>query len=278
MDVIGDEVAPAALKYTRLGGVIPCSLRKRGKKQRAEVARHLGASDRLLVLATESGGVHVLDLGGEPMRSFLGAHSMPVNCVHMDDGGEYVASCSDEGRVVVHELYGEDAQAFEYGEAVSCVRLGPQYARQRGVAVGTADGKVRLKSKNWFGQVKDELIHADEGAIDDIAWESSGVFLAWSSAIGVKIFDCVKTQIISHLQRPVGWEAGTRCHLCWVDSATLLVGWGRTVRKVAIRRRDSSLTSPRAVDSTLSIFNVRYVSALHLVALQASLVNLWGAA
>ena len=45
------------------------------------------------------------------------------------------------------------------------------YAKQPEFAVGSFDGHVRLKNKNWFGQMKDEDVHDDEGTIEEIAWQ-----------------------------------------------------------------------------------------------------------
>ena len=63
---------------------------------------------------------------------------------------------------MIHELYGHETQTFDYREALTCIRLAPGYAKQNELAVGSFDGHIRLKNKNWFGQMKDEDVHDDE--------------------------------------------------------------------------------------------------------------------
>ena len=239
------------LKYLRLGGKVADSLR-RTDPTKAERATDLDVNDKLLTLATEKGAIHVLDLSGGPIRRF-DVHTMPVHAVHIDASGEHIASCSNEGRVVIHELYGHETQTFDYGEALTCVRLAPAYARQPELAVGSFDGHVRLKNKNWFGQMKDEDVLADRGRIEEIAWQGSGAFLAWGSDAGVKVWDCRTRQMMGHVSAPaVAGEGGgsqNRCCLCWADDRILLIGWGATVQIIEIKDRDSTPGVVRRTDS-----------------------------
>jgi hypothetical protein len=81
-----------------------------------------------------------------------------------------------------------------------------------------------------------------QGSVDAMAWQPDGDFLAWSSAVGVKIYDCRKSQIISHISRPESWRADMRCQLCWVNSFKLLVGWGNSVRVAEVRSRATQVS------------------------------------
>ena len=209
----------------------------------------LDANDKLIALATKRGLVHVLDLSGGPIRRF-DVHTMPPNAIHIDESGEYISSCSDEGRVVVHALYGHDSetQTFDYGEALTCVRLSPGYAKQNELLIGSFDGQLRLKAKNWFGQMRDESIHMDKGRIEEMAWQPAGAFLAWASDLGVKIFDCKQRKIIGHIP-PFG-SITHRCHLCWSGTQTLLIGWGHAIRAIEIQGADSTPGSIRRTDSS----------------------------
>ena len=210
--------------------------------------------------ATRSGAIHVLDLSGGPIRRF-GVHTMPVHSVHIDASGEHIASCSNEGRVVIHELYGHETQTFDYGEALTCVRLAPAYARQPELAVGSFDGHVRLKNKNWFGQMKDEDVLADRGRVEEIAWQGSGAFLAWASDAGVKVWDCRTREVMGHLPPPPGAvpsagegsAAQNRCCLCWADDRILLIGWGSAVHIVEIKDRDSTPGVVRTTSATAGL-------------------------
>lgn len=55
---------------------------------------------QFMCLATKWGAINLLDhLGYSSQQQELPTHSMPVNMVDVDSGGDYVASCSDEGKV-----------------------------------------------------------------------------------------------------------------------------------------------------------------------------------
>lgn len=263
------------LKYLRLGGKVADTLR-RSDQSKAECATDLDANEKLLALATQRGAIHVLDLSGGSIRRF-DAHSMPVHAVHIDQDGEHIASCSNvrrkpaarttvnyltetlacalplaqEGRAVIHELYGHDTQTYDYREALTCVRLAPGYAKQQEFAVGSFDGHVRLKNKNWFGQMKDEDVHADQGNIEEIAWQQGGAFLAWASGAGAKVWDCRQRQMMGHVPRPPDLEGDSqRCSLCWADERTLLIGWGQVVSVIEIRDREATPGAVRRTDSS----------------------------
>jgi hypothetical protein len=109
-----DGGGPPRLKYVRLGGNVVDSMWGRGRLSKNQAggvsrrkqlpwARAMDAGEKLLALAEDSGAVHVMDLCGEAMRRF-DVLSMPPNCVHIEPQGEFVATCSNEGRVVVQEL------------------------------------------------------------------------------------------------------------------------------------------------------------------------------
>lgn len=156
-----------------------------------------------------------------------------------------------QGRVLIHELYGHETQTFDYREALACVRLAPGYAKQNEFAAGTFDGHVRLKNKNWFGQMKDEDVHADAGKIEEIAWQPRGAFLAWASDAGVKVWDCKQRQMMGHVPRPPDLNADAqRCSLCWADERRLLIGWGTVVLVIEIRDREVTPGAVRRTDSS----------------------------
>jgi tricorn protease-like protein len=61
-------------------------------------------------LGTHWGAIHILDFAGNEIKKF-NSHSTTVNELDIDASGEYVASCSDDGKVVIHGLYNQEVRA-----------------------------------------------------------------------------------------------------------------------------------------------------------------------
>jgi hypothetical protein len=51
----------------------------------------------------------------------------------IDAAGEFVASCADDGRVVIHGLYTKQMVEHKFKQAITCVALDPNYARNKKV-------------------------------------------------------------------------------------------------------------------------------------------------
>lgn len=80
-------------------------------------------------------------------------HTATVNEVSFDSDGEYVGSCSDDGTVVISNLYTDEKEKFEYHRPVKAVALDPEYARKssKQFALGGLAGQLIFLSKGWLG-------------------------------------------------------------------------------------------------------------------------------
>ena len=53
-----------------------------------------------MCLGTKRGALNLLDhLGHSSQQQEFPTHELPVNMVDIDSGGDYIASCSDDGKV-----------------------------------------------------------------------------------------------------------------------------------------------------------------------------------
>lgn len=56
------------------------------------------------------------------------AHTVAVNQISVDSSGEFIASCSDDGRVFVHGLYSSDRnESVSVGRVVKTIALDPNF-------------------------------------------------------------------------------------------------------------------------------------------------------
>lgn len=74
--------------------------------------------------------MHILDHQGTSVQKELKAHTVAVNQISVDRKGEFFATCSDDGKVVVHGLFSKDSNlSFNVSRLVKTVALDPFYAR-----------------------------------------------------------------------------------------------------------------------------------------------------
>lgn len=84
------------------------------------------------------------------------AHSATVNDLCFDAEGEYVSSCSDDGSVVISNLFTDERLKFDYHRPMKSIALDPDYSRKstRTFVAGGLAGQLFLNSKTWLGYNK----------------------------------------------------------------------------------------------------------------------------
>ncbi|KAJ3297142.1 Vacuolar protein sorting-associated protein 41 [Borealophlyctis nickersoniae] len=218
------------LKYQRLAATLSETLKK-------DAVSAMAVSDRFLALGTHWGVVHILDLIGTDVKRFQ-SHSATVNELSIDTSGEFVASASDDGKVVINSLYTTEVQTFNYKRPVKAVCLEPDYSRKttRQFVSGGMAEYLLLSGKGWFGN-KDVVIHSGEGPIYNVKWRGS--YIAWANEAGIKIYDCLSQQRFAYIDRPPGSPRADlfRCNLCWKSDTELFIGWANSVKIGVIKER-----------------------------------------
>eukprot|EP01126_Amoeba_proteus_P049870 TRINITY_DN5851_c0_g1_i16.p1 TRINITY_DN5851_c0_g1~~TRINITY_DN5851_c0_g1_i16.p1 ORF type:complete len:820 (+),score=181.45 TRINITY_DN5851_c0_g1_i16:313-2772(+) len=182
----------------------------------------------------------------------------PVREISIDTAGEFVASCADDGRVVIHGLYTKSTVEHTFKQPVTCVSLDPGYAKNKKEAFvcGGKSGKLIMSEKGWWS-ASNTVLHEGEGTIYAIAWERE--LIAWANDIGVKIYDCNAKERITYIDRPRNSPRPDlyRCCLCWEDPTTIIIGWADSVKigKVKPRPRQAEGLPGRCVE-IISMFRV----------------------
>lgn len=96
--------------------------------------------------------------------------------------------------------------------------------------------------------LKGTVLSEAEGRVTALAWH--GHFVAWASAIGVRIYDLnLKCSLgLIKWDEPEGMAlTNYRCNLRWYGVANLLIGWLDTVRICVIRKPNSIEISTRSL-------------------------------
>ena len=85
---------------------------------------------------------------GNEIRRFS-CHTTTVTELSIDDSGEYIASCSSDGKVCINGLYTGEAFEYEHNRPVLSVALEPGYGKKASKAfvIGGKAGKLVLNTK-----------------------------------------------------------------------------------------------------------------------------------
>lgn len=227
---VEEEEEEPRLKYQRLGGSLPDLL-----SSPTQAASCLAVSDKLLVLGTRAGTVHLLDVKGYQVKR-LQKHEASVVDVCCDRKGEYVASCAADGSVWVQSLYTDESARFEYNGPLSAIALDPEYASKasRRFVVGGEAGKLWMNNRGWLG-TRDTVLHHGEGPVQNIEW--CGNFIAWANNVGVKVFDSSTSQRVGFVDLPDNslHPELYRPQIVWNTPNTLIVAWPHAVKVAKLR-------------------------------------------
>ncbi|XP_059840611.1 vacuolar protein sorting-associated protein 41 homolog isoform X1 [Hypanus sabinus] len=218
------------LKYERLGNGVTEILQK-------DVASCMIVHDKFLALGTHHGKVYLLDVQGN-VTQYFDISSVKVNQISLDESGEYIGICSDDGKVQVVGLYTREGFHESFDCPIKIVALHPQFSRSSSKQFITGSNKLLLYERNWLNRWKMVVLHEGEGTITNVKWRGS--LIAWSNSAGVKIYDVSSKQRITNIARD---NTDFRpdmylCSLCWKDNLTLIIGWATSVKVCVVKERD----------------------------------------
>lgn len=230
-----DEIEPK-LKYVRLSNDLQSILLKSS-------ATCIAVHPKFICLGSHWGVIHILDHQGNSIQGKeLKAHTVSVNQISIDSNGEFIATCSDDGRVFIHSLFSKENNVhLNLGRLVKTIALDPCYykygSNKRFI---TGDDRLTLYERTFLGGLRPTVLCESEGLVKSLCWGEN--FLAWSSNIGVRVYDMnarCSLGLIKWEEHPGISIDKFRCNLRWADSRTLLIGWVDTVRVCVIRKRSN---------------------------------------
>lgn len=227
-----DEDEEPKLKYERVGNAVQDILQQ-------DAASCMAVHHKFLALGTHWGVVHVLDHQGNNIRNKeFPSHTTTVNQISIDMYGEYVASCSEDGRVVINGLYNSENNVQHLFDCpIRAIALHPGYSKRgnRQFVVGVGE-KMLLYEKGWIRN-KSTVLHSGTGYIRTIKWK--GEFLAWADSQGVEVYDVNRRGRIAHIEKMSKnlRDDMYKCNLCWKDNQTLLIAWADHIQIGVVKER-----------------------------------------
>ena len=204
-------------------------------------ARCIAVNTKFVCLGNNWGMIHMLDHQGNTVLQELRLHSTDVNQISIDSNGDFIASCSDDGRVFIKGLYSSDNNQDLKKEncKVKSVAIDPNYYKPgSGRRFITGDEQLVLYEKTFLVRLKSTVLCKAQGTVHNVKW--NGQFVAWADNLGVWVFDIEARRSLGLIKWPRNPEAlpeNYRCNICWKDNATFLVGWVDSVRICHIRKK-----------------------------------------
>ncbi|XP_015273395.1 PREDICTED: vacuolar protein sorting-associated protein 41 homolog [Gekko japonicus] len=227
-----DSEAEPKLKYERLSNGVTEILQK-------DVASCMTVHEKFLALGTHYGKVYLLDVQGNITQKF-DISPVKINQVSLDESGEHMGVCSEDGKVQVFGLYTGEEFHETFDCPIKIVAVHPQFVRSHYKQFVTGGNKLLLYEKTWMSRWKPSILHEGEGTIRNVKWK--GNLIAWANNMGVKILDVITKQRITNVPRD---DISLRpdmypCSLCWKDNLTLIIGWGNSVKICYVKERHAS--------------------------------------
>ncbi|BES91997.1 light protein [Nesidiocoris tenuis] len=231
----GDECTPEEkepkLKYSRMVNDLLDILKK---DSTSCVAVH----PKFVCVGTDWGFIHLLDHQGNNVNRELRAHTVAINQISIDANGDHIASCSDDGRVLVLGLYNaENNQDINMERLVRSVAIDPFFYKPgSGRRFITGDERLILHEKKYFSRWKQTILGdaSVEGGVKTMKWSPGGEFLAWASHVGFRVYDLASRSSLGLLKWPSKINIDLKCHICWKNNFTVIIGWGDMVKVCAI--------------------------------------------
>ena len=207
--------------YPDLDLYLPSSSSSSSEDQASCIAAHA----KLMILGTHWGKTPMLDVMGNALPNPPGFgnasdnHSVRVEQISTDHLGEFVGTCSTDGRVIIRGLTNQDNNHnFTMNKPIKALALDPLYATS-GYGRRFMTGKIHpqsfgnkyflepsspfsgdsdrvlLHEKTMVIRYRQKVLCEKEGPIGTIKWR--GRFAAWSTSRGVRVYDVVAGVMIS---------------------------------------------------------------------------------
>ncbi|CAG0890895.1 unnamed protein product [Cyprideis torosa] len=230
-----EEDLEPQLKYERIGNDLAVILKR-------DAASCIAVNSRFLVVGSHWGTVYVLDHQGNSIRGKdFQAHAISVNQISLDEHGEYLASCSDDGKIVIQGLYSsENNHNLSHDYPIKSVALDPLYYKAgSGRRFLSGNSRLLMHEKTTFFKIpKVTVLHEGDGPVRNIKWKAH--FVSWATDRGVRVYDLIEKRTIGLIKRDHSdryLPDYFRCHLTWTDQMSLLIGWADTIKVCVIRKR-----------------------------------------
>uniref|UniRef100_A0A8C9DTC6 Vps41 beta-propeller domain-containing protein n=1 Tax=Prolemur simus TaxID=1328070 RepID=A0A8C9DTC6_PROSS len=159
------------LKYERLSNGVTEILQK-------DAASCMTVHDKFLALGTHYGKVYLLDVQGNITQKF-DVSPVKINQISLDESGEHMGVCSEDGKVQVFGLYSGEEFHETFDCPIKIIAVHPHFVRSSCKQFVTGGKKLLLFERSWMNRWKSSVLHEGEGNIRNVKWR--GHLIAWAN-------------------------------------------------------------------------------------------------
>ena len=219
-------------------------------------ATSISTHDRFIAVGFTSGEIALFDYTGICLQSKK-VHKARVNQVSLDMDGEYYASCSEDGEVIVTGFSSSDKEqkiTVDSKGPVTSVALDPGYAKPDSgrKILAAVENKVIYCEKGFWG-VKQRELCQEGGTISNINWE--GKFASWTTYDGVHIFDTTTMTKVALIE-PENHSKETNqsnWRILWIDDFNFIVSFSDIIRTYFIKQTVATTSGFSFLDNIKSV-------------------------
>ncbi|CAF3876112.1 unnamed protein product [Rotaria magnacalcarata] len=223
----------------------------------------IAVHEKFLVIGKPTGEIIITDHLGNIISQFqIKAHTYPVNAISIDDNGEFIGSCCQEGKVKISGLLNKtDDQLITFNRPIRAVCLDPNFARTKMFVTG--DTSLVLNERGTFYRHKTTpLFEFNGGLIHTLRWKET--LIAFANDKGVGIYDLRARRLIG-LEETDGQKELPRgvypSRISWNDPTTLAVACAKTIKILSITTEASSehqANAPKKHINTTMSFKIEF--------------------
>uniref|UniRef100_A0A914VKR4 Vacuolar protein sorting-associated protein 41 homolog n=1 Tax=Plectus sambesii TaxID=2011161 RepID=A0A914VKR4_9BILA len=230
-----DELCEPKFKYKRI-------LNDTIKVFEHDAASCLAVHEKFLAVGTQCGRVYIMDHLGNvlPMKS-LNQHTAAVNQISIDGSGDYLISCSNDGKVIIFGLASaEYNQVLSMNRPIRSVAIANDFSKSNsGQQFATGDRTLTLHERTFFNSDKQTVLFTGkdkDGFITTISWR--GPLVAFTNDTGTRVYDRTLRVLITHVVRK--HDLSLRIELfpprhCWLNDNSFVIAWANTVTVCGVR-------------------------------------------
>ncbi|CAF4220284.1 unnamed protein product, partial [Rotaria sp. Silwood2] len=196
----------------------------------------IAVNEKFLAIGKPTGEILITDHMGHIIPQYqIRAHTYPVNAISIDDNGDFIGSCCQEGKVKISGLFSKnDDQLITFTRPIRAVCLDPNFSKTKMFVTG--DTSLILNERGTFGRHKTTtLSELNGGLIHTLRWKES--LIAFANDKGVGIYDLRARRLVGFEETDGQKELPRGVYpsrISWNDPTTLAVACAKTIKIISI--------------------------------------------
>ncbi|UJR09415.1 hypothetical protein I4U23_013656 [Adineta vaga] len=223
----------------------------------------IAVHEKFLVIGKTTGEILITDHLGNIIPQYqIKAHTYPVNAISIDDNGDYIASCCQEGKVKISGLFSKnDDQLNVFSRPIKAVCLDPNFTKTKQYVTG--DTSLILNERGLLGRHKQTiLLDLKGGLIHTLRWKESLIAVANDQGVGVYDLRARRLVGFEYNDNQAEFPRGIYpSRISWNDPITLVTACAKTIKILSITNEisnDHQSTIPKKRMNIVLTFKIEF--------------------